>query len=258
MADIFSGKTALVTGASRGIGAAVARRIAAAGGHVAVNFARNAEAAEAVVEAIRQSGGQAFAVQADVGSSDSIRRMFETVDARFGREGEAPFLDFLVNNAGQGSDGTDQRLGRATEVAFDRMVAVNARGPFFVSQEAMPRLRSGGRLVNIGSIAGRVAQPYSPAYAMTKRALQSLTMSLAQALASRQITANLVAPGAVDTDFIAALAEKPGWLEAAAKNTPFGRIGTPDDIAGAVMMLLSNDAGWVTGQIIEAGGGLQL
>lgn len=255
---MLAGKTALVTGASRGIGAAVACRIAAAGGHVAVNFARNAEAAETVVEGIRQTGGQAFAVQADVGSLDSICRMFKTVDVQFGRQGEAPCLDFLVNNAGQGSDGTDQRLGRVTEAAFDRMIEVNARGPLFVSQQAMPRLRNGGRIVNIGSVAGRVAQPYSPAYAMTKRALQSLTMSLAQMLGSRQITANLVAPGTVDTDVIAALAQKPGWLEAAAKNTPFGRIGTPDDIAGAVMMLLSDDAGWVTGQIIEAGGGLKL
>ncbi len=254
----LAGKTALVTGASRGIGAAVARRIAAEGGHVAVNYAQNADAAASLVAAIRAAGGQAFAVQADVASVESITQMFREVDRRFAPMGDAPCLDILVNNAGYGSDGSDARMAHENESHFNLTFDVNAKGPFFVSQMAMSRLRDGGRVVNIGSIAGRVAQPQSPAYAMTKRALQSLTLSLAIALAKRHVTVNLIAPGAVDTDFIARLKDRPGWIEAAQKHTPFGRIGTPDDIAGAVMMLLSEDARWVTGQIIEAGGGLQL
>ncbi len=252
---LLSGKTALVTGGSRGIGAAIVKRLGAAGAHVAINYAGSKDAAETLALDIMAAGGTAFAVQADVSTRAGIEAMFAACDARFGK---APNLDILINNAGVGRGGRDGTLKGADEELFDELFAVNVRGPHFVTQAALPRLRDGGRIVNIGSISGKIGQPYAASYAMTKRAIQSLTFSTALAVAKRQITCNCVAPGAVATDFIAALREQPGWDEATAKHTPMGRIGEVDDIAGAVIMLLGDDARWVTGQIIEASGGLAL
>ena len=249
------GKTALVTGGSRGIGAAIVRRLAVAGAHVAINYASAADAANTLAAEISAAGGKAFTVNADVSSVDAIRAMFAACDEQFGG---APNLDILINNAGYGSDGTNAGLRDENEAHFDRQFAINVKGPHFVCQQALSRLRDGGRVVNIGSISGRVAQPFSAGYAMTKRALQSLTLSMAQQVAKRGITVNLIAPGAVATDFIAHLRTKPGFDEGVAKSTPMGRLGQPEDIAGAVMMLLGEDARWVTGQIIEATGGVQL
>lgn len=249
------GKTALVTGGSRGIGAAIVRRLGQAGAHVAVNYAGSKDAAEALVAEIEAAGGRAFAVQADVSTLAGIEAMFAACDAAFGG---APNLDILINNAGVGRGGRDGSLKGADEALFDELFAVNVKGPHFVTQAALPRLRDGGRIVNVGSMSGKVGQPFAASYAMTKRAIQSLTFSTALAVAKRRITCNCVAPGAVATDFIAALREQPGWDEATAKHTPMGRVGEPGDIAGAVMMLLGDDARWVTGQVIEASGGLAL
>ena len=251
----LEGKTALVTGASRGIGAAIAQTIAAEGAHVAVNYNGNAAAAKHVVAAITAAGGQAFAVQADVSTLAGIERMFADCDAVFGG---APNLDILINNAGYGSDGADASLSNENEVHFDKQFAINVKGPHFVTQAALPRLRDHGRIVNIGSMSGKVGQPFAAGYAMTKRAIQSLTFSTALAVAKRQITCNCIAPGAVKTDFINALRATEGWDEATAKHTPMRRLGEPEDIAGAVMMLLRPEARWVTGQIIEASGGLSI
>lgn len=252
---MLNGKTALITGGSRGIGAAIVRRLGAAGAHVAINYAGSKDAADALAADIVASGGKAIAVQADVSTLPGIAAMFTACDAQFGG---APNLDILINNAGYGSDGTDASLRNENEEHFDKQFAINVKGPHFVTQAALARLRDGGRIVNIGSISGKVGQPFAAGYAMTKRAVQSLTFSTALAVAKRQITCNCVAPGAVVTDFITALRNQPGWDEATAKHTPMGRLGEPDDIAGAVMMLLGDDARWVTGQIIEASGGLSL
>ena len=254
MAEL-AGKTALVTGGARGIGAAIVRRLGAAGVHVAINYAGSKAAAESLAAEVIAGGGKAFAIQADVSKASGIKSLFEACDAAFGPGAN---LDILINNAGVGSEGKDASLKGIDEDLFDHMVAINLKGPHFVTQAALPRLRDGGRIVNIGSISGKVAQPFAAGYGMTKRALQSLTFSTAQAVAKRQITCNLIAPGAVATDFIASLREKPGWDEGTAKHTPMGRLGQPEDIAGAVMMLLGDDARWVTGQIIEASGGLAL
>lgn len=251
----LQGKTALVTGASRGIGAAIARTIAAEGAHVAVNYNGNAAAAQDVVAAIAAAGGRAFAVQADVSTLAGIEKMFAECDAVFGGK---PNLDILINNAGYGSDGTNASLANENEAHFDKQMAINIKGPHFVTQAALDRLRDYGRIVNIGSMSGKVAQPFAAGYAMTKRALQSLTFSTALAVAKRQITCNCIAPGAVKTDFIIALRAKEGWDEATARHTPMRRLGEPEDIAGAVMMLLRPEAGWVTGQIIEASGGVAI
>lgn len=252
---MFEAKTALVTGGSRGIGASIVRRLGAAGAHVAINYAGSKDAADALAADIVATGGKAFAVQADVSTLSGIAAIFDACDAAFGG---APNLDFLINNAGVGRSGRDGTLKGADEDLFDELFAVNVKGPHFVTQAALPRLRDGGRIVNIGSMSGKVGQPFAASYAMTKRAVQSLTFSTALAVAKRQITCNCIAPGAVATDFITALRDQPGWDEATAKHTPMGRLGEPDDIAGAVMMLLGDDARWVTGQIIEASGGLAL
>jgi 3-oxoacyl-[acyl-carrier protein] reductase len=254
MTDL-TGKNALVTGAARGIGAAIARRLAKAGAHVAINYANAVESATALVDEIVAGGGRAFAVKADVSTLAGIETMFAACDAAFGG---APNLDILINNAGIGSNGQDASLKSGGEALFDAMMATNMKAPHFVTQAALPRLRDHGRIVNIGSMSGKVGQPFAAGYGMTKRALQSLTMSTAVYVAKRQITCNLIAPGAVATEFIAALREQPGWDEATAKHTPMGRLGTPDDIAGAVMMLVGDDARWVTGQVIEASGGLSI
>ena len=248
-------KRALVTGGARGIGAAIVRRLAAEGAEVAFVY-RSAEGeAAALVEEVVAGGGKSLAIKADVSSAEAIEAMFAQCDAAFG---EAPHLDILVNNAGIGSDGADASLESGSEDLFDAMMAVNAKGPYLVTQAALPRLREAGRIVNVGSISGKVAQPFAAGYAMSKRALQSLTFSTAVAVAKRGITCNLIAPGAVDTDFIAALRARPGFDEGTAKATPMGRMGQPDDIAGAVLMLCREEARWVTGNVIEAAGGIAL
>ncbi len=252
---MLNGKTALVTGGSRGIGAAIVKRLGTAGAHVAINYAGNESAAQSLADDIIAGGGKAFVIQADVSSLADIENMFAACDAVFGGE---PNLDILINNAGIGRSGRDGTLKAGSEDLFDALYAVNVKGPHFVTQAALPRLRDRGRIVNIGSMSGKVGQPFAAGYAMTKRAIQSLTFSTALAVAKRQITCNCIAPGAVATEFIAALRAQPGWDEATARHTPMGRLGEPDDIAGAVMMLLGDDARWVTGQVIEASGGLSI
>lgn len=251
----LEGKTALVTGGARGIGAAIVRRLAGEGAHVAFAYRGATEAADALVDEIKAAGGKAFAIRADVSGPAGIAAMAKACDAAFG---PAPNLDILVNNAGVGSDGQDASLKSGSAELFDHMMAVNAKGPYLVTQAALPRLRDNGRVVNIGSISGKVAQPFAAGYAMTKRALQSLTFSTAAEVAKRGITCNLIAPGAVATDFIAKLRERPGFDEGNAKATPMGRMGQPDDIAGAVLMLCREEARWVTGNVIDAAGGLAI
>lgn len=248
-------KNALVTGGARGIGAAIVRRLAEEGAYVAFAYRGADDAARELVDEVVSTGGHAIALRADVSDSASIARMFAAYDEAFGA---APNLDILVNNAGIGSDGQDASLKSGSAELFDQMMAVNARGPYLVTQAALPRLRDHGRVVNIGSISGKVAQPFAAGYAMSKRALQSLTFSTATELAKRGITCNLIAPGAVATDFIAKLRERPGFDEGNARATPMGRMGQPDDIAGAVLMLCREEARWVTGNVIEAAGGLAI
>ena len=251
----LAGRRALVTGGARGIGAAIVRRLAAEGAEVAFAYRSAVDEAEALVREVVDSGGKAFAIKADVSSAAAITAMFERCDAVFG---DTPNLDILINNAGIGSDGGDASLKSGSEDLFDAMMAINAKGPYLVTQAALPRLRDNGRIVNVGSISGKVAQPFAAGYAMSKRALQSLTFSTAVQVAKRGITCNLIAPGAVATDFIAKLRQRPGFDEGTAKLTPMGRIGQPDDIAGAVLMLCREEARWVTGNVIEAAGGISL
>lgn len=238
----LTGRTALVTGAARGIGRGIAERLAAAGARVAVHYRTSEADAHATVAAIKEAGADAFAVQAELGTDDGLDGLF----AQLGP------LDILVNNAAMMSEGRD----RITPEEFDRIFAVNVRAPFFVIQRALPLMPDGGRIINISSGATRIALR-DFAYAMTKGATDVMGFVLANALGDRGITVNTVAPGLTASDMT-------GWLndadagEAIARVTALGRVGHPADIAGAVVFLASDDARWITGQVLDVSGGLWL
>jgi 3-oxoacyl-[acyl-carrier protein] reductase len=246
MTDL-TGKTALVTGASRGIGRAIAQRLARDGALVAVHFGHNETAAKEVVTRIEQAGGRAFPLRAELGADDDMETLFAGLE--HGLSGQP--LDILVNNAGI-LDATP--LEQLTPDAFDRGFAINVRAPLFIIQRALPLLRDGGRIVNISSAVTRIAGPFLH-YAMAKGAIEVLTRTLAQALGARGITVNAVTPGVVDTDMGAWIRSAPGIEAAVASTITLGRIGKPDDIADIVAFLASGDARWITGEAIDASGG---
>ncbi len=244
---VLTGKTALVTGASRGIGRAVAERLAADGASVGVHYGRNEVAAKEVVAAIGESGGSAVPIRAELGVADDMTTLFAGVqDWLAGRS-----LDILVNNAG--ILGLTP-LGQVSVEEFDRGHAVNVRAPFFIIQQALPLLSDGGRIVNISTAVTRIAGPFVH-YAMNKGAIEVLTRTLAQALGARGITVNAVSPGVVDTDMGAWVHSSPELEAAIVSTVALGRIGLPDDIAAIVAFLASADARWITGEIIDASGG---
>ncbi len=248
-------KVAVVTGASRGIGRAIALRLARDGALVCVNYHSNAKAASAVVGEIEAAGGEAFALQADVGSVEQLGRFFEGLDAGLtARRGDRRF-DILVNNAGVFDGGS---VEATTEEAFDRVFAINVKGPFFTTQHAIPRLRDGGRVINVSSNLSRRPMAAYLAYCMTKAAINNFTEGLAAELGKRGITVNTLAPGLTATDMNAALREDPKATQAFSSVTALGRIGTVEDIAAAAAFLASPDSGWVTAQYVEASGGLGL
>jgi NAD(P)-dependent dehydrogenase (short-subunit alcohol dehydrogenase family) len=248
-------KIALVTGASRGIGQAIALRLAQAGNTVIVHFSTNREAADEVVGRIERNGGASFSVQSDLGSVADIARLFKGIESELVRRYGEAYLDILVNNAGIV---TRSRLEETSEEQFDRVFAVNVRGPFFMVQHALPLLRDNGRIINLSSIVTRLASPEVAAYAMTKGAINTMTHLLAMQLGPRGITVNAVAPGATDTDMNATWLRSPEGRQTVIKATAMGRVGLPADIAAVVAFLASPDGGWVTGQCIEASGGVRL
>jgi 3-oxoacyl-[acyl-carrier protein] reductase len=251
----LKGKVAVVTGASRGIGRAIAARLARDGALVCVNYRGNTEAANAAVQEIEAAGGEAFALQADVGSVGQLGRFFEALDAELTRRRGDNRFDILVNNAGVADRGS---VATATEEGFDRVFATNVKGPFFVAQHALPRLRDGGRIINVSSNLSRHPMPQALAYCMTKAAINNFTEGLAAELGKRGITVNTLSPGLTATDMNAAIRENPQFTQAIASITALGRIGTVEDIASAAAFLASPDSGWVTGQYLEASGGLGL
>ncbi|MDX6314136.1 MAG: 3-oxoacyl-[acyl-carrier protein] reductase [Streptomyces sp.] len=240
----LSGKSALVTAASRGIGRAVALRLAADGARVAVNYHSNAEAAEAVVSAIEQAGGTAVAIQGDIGVREDVERLFKESLSAFGS------LDILVNNAGLGANGNIADLDAEL---LDRVIDVNFKGTFFALQQAARHLNDGGRIVSVSTGYTRATYPGVGVYAATKAAVESLGLALSRELGSRKITVNAVLPGLVNTDQTAPIRDQ---FDTFAEMTPLGRVGEPEDIADIVAFLASHDARWVTGQAIAAAGGL--
>jgi NAD(P)-dependent dehydrogenase (short-subunit alcohol dehydrogenase family) len=251
--SILKTRTALVTGASRGIGRAIATRLAADGATVAVHYGRSRNEAEAVVSDVTAAGGAAFAVHGDVRTLAGVDALFQTLDAGLAARGKAG-LDILVNNAGIAAY---EGFAETTEATFDDLFATNVKGLYFVTQRALPRLNDDARIINLSSVVARVAFPGIPAYSATKGAVNTLTVHLAAELGVRGITVNAVSPGAIDTDMSAWLRTEDGAANAHAIQA-IKRIGKPQDVAAAVAFLARPDAAWITGQIIEAGGGTKL
>jgi NAD(P)-dependent dehydrogenase (short-subunit alcohol dehydrogenase family) len=243
-------RTALVTGASRGIGRAIAERLAHDGALVAVHYGSNDAAAKETVAAIEQAGGQAFPLRAELGVTGDVEAMFAGLaDGLQGRP-----LDILVNNAGIGGPGS---IEQTTPEQFERLFAVNVRAPFFIVQRALTLMRDGGRIINISSAVSRIALN-EVAYAMTKGAIDVLGRTLANDVGRRGITVNTVAPGVTDTDTNAWMRDLPEAKAGVAGATALGRIGQPADIADAVAFLASGDSRWVTGHLLDATGGMFL
>ncbi|HEY8975217.1 MAG TPA: glucose 1-dehydrogenase [Burkholderiaceae bacterium] len=241
----LEGKVAIVTGASKGIGAGIALRLAADGAAVIVNYARAADDAEEVVRRITEAGGRAVAVQADLASPEQVAPLVDAAVRHFGR------LDILVNNAGiYGFD----RLDDVTPENFDAHFHVNVRGPLLATQAAARVLPAGGVVVNISSGVAKSPSGMTHVYSSTKGALDVLTRSLAIELGPRGIRVVGVAPGFVETDGNAHLVDD--FAPALVAKTPLGRTGRPDDIAATVAFAVSQDAAWVTGTTIDAAGGL--
>ncbi|GAA5051788.1 NAD(P)-dependent dehydrogenase (short-subunit alcohol dehydrogenase family) [Thermocatellispora tengchongensis] len=248
----LAGRIALVTGGSRGIGRAIARRLAADGATVALTYARESAAADEVVRSIAKDGGRAFALHAELGRHGDATALWEAFDAATGNAR----VDIVVNNAGIGRSSD---LAGLTEAEFDKVFAVNVRAPFFIVRHALARLNDGGRIINISSGVSRVAMPEIIAYGSTKGALDTFTLNLAKALGPRGITVNSVAPGIIDTDLNAGWlrADPQAWEQASAISA-LGRVGTPEDVADVVAFLASDDARWVTGRVVDATGGSAL
>jgi 3-oxoacyl-[acyl-carrier protein] reductase len=249
MSDL-TGQTALVTGASRGIGRAIAERLVAEGARVAVHYATNQAAASEVVASIERAGGSAFAVHAEFGLNgveSDVEALFAGLEAGLGGQP----LDILVNNAAI-LDTTP--FDEVTADGFDRSFQVNVRAPFFIIQRALPLIRDGGRIINVSSVVTRVAGPFVP-YAMSKGAIEVLGRTLAQHLGRRRITVNSVAPGVVETDLGAWVDSDPEIRPAIVATTALGRLGQTTDIADVVAFLASDRARWITGHSREASGG---
>jgi 3-oxoacyl-[acyl-carrier protein] reductase len=238
----LDGTTALVTGGSRGIGAAICRRLAADGADIVLHYHGNRRAAEETAASI---GREVRIVQADIGGPKEIDRMFgELRDVR---------LDFLINNAGIWKS---TPLGSSSTELLDEMLATNVRGPFQVAQGALPLLKDGGRIVNVSSVAGRTGVAGGRSlYGATKAAIDSLTRNWALELAPRRILVNAVAPGYITTDMTANHLADPATYERAMVRHPLGRLGTPEDVADVVAFLCSDDARFVTGQTFNVSGG---
>jgi 3-oxoacyl-[acyl-carrier protein] reductase len=240
------GRTVIVTGSSKGIGAATAERLAQEGWLVTINYSGDEAAANALVEKIGGQGGQAIAVKADVSIPDCVVELFDEAERAFGT------VDALVNNAGI------MKLAPLVETSddlFDRHVAINLKGAFTCLREAARRLREGGRIVNFSSSVVGLYQPTYAAYAATKAGVEAMTHILAKELGPKKITVNAISPGPVATAlFLDGKSEE--QIAAMTKMIPMGRLGEPEDIAAAISLLLSPEAHWISGQIVRANGGV--
>ena len=239
-------KVAIVTGASRGIGAAVAERLASDGLTVVVNYSGDVKSAEALTAKIERGGGRALPVKADVSNPKAVREMFDKAAATFGG------IDVLINNAGIMKLAT---IVDSDDALFDQQIAINLKGSFNTMREAAKRLRNGGRIVNFStSVVGTKLETYG-VYAATKSAVETMTAILSKELRGRNITVNAVAPGPVATElFLTGKSQE--LIDRLARMNPMERLGTPEDIASTVAFLVGPDGGWINGQVLRANGGM--
>ncbi len=245
----LKGKVAIVTGASKGIGAAIAEKLAASGAAVVVNYAKSATEAEALVRRIRNGGSRAIAVQADLSKPAEAEKLFQRTLQEFGR------VDVLVNNAG-----TYEFLPLAgiEEDHYDRLFNLNVKGLLFATKQAAAAFADGGgSIINISSVVSTSPKPNGSVYSATKAAVDAITKSLAIELGPKKILVNSVLPGVTETEGLQAAPQAEFFRNYATSQTPLGRIGQPEDIAGVVAFLASDDAKWITGQLISVSGGLQ-
>jgi 3-oxoacyl-[acyl-carrier protein] reductase len=250
MSQKLAGKVAVVTGASKGIGAAIARELASQGAQIVVNYASSKAGADTVVSDIVKGGGKAVAIHADVAKPDEIRRLFAETKKAFGK------LDILVNNAGIYAFAP---LEEITPESFHRMFDLNVLGLILASQEAVKHFgREGGSIINISSIVSTMGQPDSSVYSATKAAVDAVTRSLAQELGPRKIRVNSINPGMIETEGThAGGITESDFRKQIEERTPLGRIGQPRDIAPLAAFLASADAGWITGESFYVTGGLR-
>ncbi|MEW1639566.1 SDR family oxidoreductase [Streptomyces sp. NPDC093801] len=244
-----------MTGASRGIGRAIAERLAADGALVAVHYAHSVEAAGEVVASVRAAGGDAFPLRTELGIAGDVQALYSAFDSALARRGIEPRLDVLVNNAAVSGSA---RIHEVTAELLDRIFSVNVKALVLLTREGLTRMPEGGRIVNISSAITRMAYPESVVYSMSKGALNTLTLALAKELGPRGITVNAIAPGFTETDMNAKLRTTPEGTARLAGLSVFDRIGRPSDIADAVAFLASPDSRWVTGQLLDVSGGMHL
>ena len=248
MSQRLSGKVAVVTGASKGIGASIARHLAAEGAAVVVNYATSREGADKVVAEVERRGGKAVAVQADVARRADIQRLFAEAKRAFGR------VDILVNNAGVFEFAPIEEV---TAEHFHRQFDLNVLGLLLTTQEALRHMGpEGGSIINVSSVVATLAPPTASVYSATKGAVDTITRSLAQELGPRRIRVNSINPGMIETEgFHAAGLAESDFRKQVEAQTPLGRIGQPDDIGPVAVVLASSDSGWITGETIHVSGG---
>ncbi|MBF7980791.1 MULTISPECIES: SDR family NAD(P)-dependent oxidoreductase [Rahnella] len=247
-------KIAIVTGGSRGLGRNAIEKLAKKGVDVIFTYHSQIDAAKAVVQTVEASGGKAVALALNTGETGSFDAFVAEVKTQLQQIWQRETFDFLVNNAGVG---LHEAFTDTTEEQFDLMMNVHLKGPFFLTQKLLPLMADGGRILNISSGLARFALPGSSAYAIMKGAIEVLTRYQAKELGARGITANVLAPGAIETDFSGGMVrDNPQVNQIVSANTALGRAGLPDDIGGMVALMLSDEAGWMNAQRVEASGGM--
>lgn len=252
----FSNKIALVTGGSRGLGKDTAITLAKKGSDVIITYVSNKDAADKTLSQISELGKNSAALQLDVSNSASFNKFKNELNVLLKDKWNKDKIDFLINNAGTGSH---SMISETTVDEFDSMINIHLKGPYFLTQKLMPIISDGGRIVNLSTGLSRFAFPGYAAYASAKGAVEIFTKYLAKEVGARKITANVVAPGAIDNDFNKDRFDAfPQVKEIIASNTAMGRVGVSEDIGSVVSFLCSEDAGWISGQRIEASGGMFL